>query len=291
MAFGNRANRLNIVGLVLVASALAFVGCGDDDVAPPTDMGCTTCTDMNMSADLGVPVDMSMSADMNSAVDMPAIIDAGPIDFAFPTGTLTINGMLTELTATGAGGPIAGATICVVLPLGGPCVTSAADGSFTATGIPASTEMLLELTAPTFFPALATVTSGTTDVAFSYLMATRATVSTLGLIIGERIDATKGQIFVQSGDLAGVTVTLAPASGTGPFYSGATGIPSRTLTETTTSGASVFANVPAGDYVVTFSHATAMCSPTGFSWSGTVAETTRVTVQADRITSTVANCI
>jgi hypothetical protein len=116
-------------------------------------------------------------------------------------------------------------------------------------------------------------------------------VATLGFVISETIMATKGHIFVQTGDAAGVTVTLTPTSGAGPFYATAAGVPSTTLTETTTSGTAIFANVDPGDYVVTFSHATLTCAPTGFAWAGTAAETTRVPVQADHITSTIVTCM
>lgn len=282
MTFAKNGRGFGVVAL-LIAGAFVSAACGERDPAPPP-------RDLGGDVDMGGSVDMGTPVDMTTPVDMPEIVDLN-FDANFPTGTLTINGTLTELTATGAGGPIEGVLICVIVPLGGPCVMSAADGTFTATGIPETTEMLVELTAPLYQPALATVTTGTTDVTFSYLMAKRATVSTLGTIIGQRIDATKGQIFVQAGDAAGVTVTLSPASGTGPFYSTATGIPSRTLTETTVSGAAVFANVDPGEYIVTFSHATLMCPPTGFAWAGTVAETTRVPVQADHVSSTVALCM
>jgi len=291
MTFEKTANRFGAVAL-LIAASLAAVGCGDDDAgtAPATDMG--GGSDMNRADLGGGDVDLGTSADLGAPLDMPAAADAGAaVDAAFPTGTLTINGELTELTATGRGGLIDGARVCVIEPAGGPCVTSAADGTFTATGIPADTEMLLELTKDGFVPALATVTSGTVDVDFSYLMARRTTVATLGFVISETIMPTKGQIFIQTGAAAGVSVTLTPTSGAGPFYATAGGVPSRTLTETTTSGTAIFANVDPGDYVVTFSHATLTCTPTGFAWTGTVAETTRLPVQADHITSTVVDCM
>lgn len=289
MTFEKTTNRFGAVAL-LIAASLAAVGCGDDDAGttPPADMG--GGTDMNR-ADLG-EVDMGTIADLGAPLDMPATVDAGAeVDAAFPTGTLTINGELTELTAAGAGGAVSAATICVIEPVGGPCVTSAADGTFTATGIPENTEMLVEVTKDNFMPALATVTSGTVDVAFSYLIARRTTVAGLGLLISESIMETKGHIFVQTGGADGVTVTLTPTSGAGPFYATAAGVPSRTLTETTTSGTAIFANVDPGEYVVTFSHATLTCAPTGFAWAGTAAETTRVPVQADHITSTIVTCM
>jgi len=296
MTFEKTANRFGAVALLLAAS-LAAVGCGDDDAGPTplTDMG--GGTDMNRTDLGGGDVDLGTSADLGAPLDMPAATDAGAaVDAAFPMGTLTINGTITELTATGEGGVIAGATICVIEPAGGPCVTSAADGTFTATGIPENTEMLIEITKDAFMPALATVTSGTIDVDFSYLIARRTTVATLGFVISETIMPTKGQIFAQigaagGGGAAGVTVTLTPTSGAGPFYATAAGVPSRTLTETTTSGTAIFANVDPGDYVVTFSHATLTCTPTGFAWAGTAAETTRLPVQADHITSTIVTCI
>lgn len=289
MTFDKTANRFGAVAL-LIAASLAAVGCGDDDAGTtaPNDMG--GGTDMNR-ADLG-NVDMGTIADLGAPLDMPAAADAGAaVDAAFPMGTLTINGELTELTATGRGGMIGGAMVCIVEPAGGPCVTSVADGTFTATGIPENSEMLIELTKDAFMPALATVTSGTVDVDFSYLMASRRTVATLGSVIREPIMATKGHIFVQTGGADGVTVTLTPTSGAGPFYATAAGIPSRTLTETTTSGTAIFANVDPGEYLVAFSHATLTCAPTGFAWAGTAAETTRVPVQADHITSTIVDCM
>ncbi len=269
--------------VLFLAAALALAGCTSRAATPPpADMG--SVSDEGLLVDEGAPTDAGM------AEDMPPALDAGDFDANFPAGTLTINGTLTELTAAGAGGPVVGATVCVIVPVGGPCMTSGADGTFTATGIPAGTEMLVELNAPMYQPALATVTSGAIDVDFAYLMVKRSTVRLLGGALTLAIDATKGQIFVQSGNAAGTTVALAPLSGTGPYYSTAAGLPSPALTETTTSGAAIFANVAPGDYVVTFANATLTCDPTGFSWSGTAPETTKVTVQADHITSTVAFC-
>jgi hypothetical protein len=281
MPFDPLANRPRAVVLSL-ALALVSAGCSSRNDTPPRDLG--TEVDLGTTPDLGEPTDMNTE-------DVPAVVDAGDFDANFPAGTLTINGTLTELTATGPGSPVAGATVCVIQPAGGPCMVSAADGTFIATGIPENTQMLVELTAPTFHPALATVTTGTTDVTFGYFMIKRSTVGLLGTILGLSIDASKGQIFVQSGSSAGTVVSLSPASGTGPYYSDASSLPSRTLTSTSTSGAAIFANVAPGDYVVTFANPSVTCNPTGFSWAGTAPETTNVTVRADRITSTVALCL
>jgi hypothetical protein len=285
--------RFRFVSSLLVASALTLVGCGDDDDAPPVDLG--TGSDLG-SPDLGTPdlggdVDGGTSDDLGTgADDLGTATDAGPgVDAAFPAGMLTIRGVLREQPVSGMGELVAGASVCVIEPAGGPCVTSGADGSFTATGIPENTRMLVEITAPMYQPAYATVTSGTTDVSFNYLLAKRSTVSLLGFAIGQTINAMRGQIFVQTG-VADVVVTLAPASGTGPFYASAAGVPSMGLSATTSSGAAVFANVEPGDYVVTFAHPTLTCVATGFAWAGTAAETTDVRVAADHISSTVVDC-
>ncbi len=287
--------RSRLLPILLVAGAFALVGCGDDDDAPAVDLGVTG--DLG-GGDLGAPdlggdADGGVEADLGPAPeDLGAASDAGPaVDAAFPAGSLTITGVLREQPVSGMGELVAGATICVIEPAGGPCVPSAADGSFTATGIPENTRMLVEITAPMYTPALATVTSGTTNVSFNYLLAKRSTVSLLGFAIGQTIDATKGQIFVQTGATAGVVVTLTPTSGSGPFYASATGVPSMGLSSTTTSGAAVFANVAPGDYVVGFAHPTLTCAATGFAWAGSAAETTDVRIAADHISSTVVDCL
>lgn len=65
--------------------------------------------------------------------------------------------------------------------------------------------------------------------------------------------ATTGFIALRAGvnEVTGVVATLAPASGTGPVYLDAMGVPTPSLTGTTTSGAVLFGNVAPGHYNIT----------------------------------------
>lgn len=272
---------------LVLCAALSMLGCETSDT--PADDAAVTPTDAASSDAFMAAADAFVAPDAGPS-------DAGPQpDAPFPMGSLTITGRVSELSASGMGAVQPDVSVCVVQPMGGPCAISDAGGMFSSMMIPEDTEMLLEFTKPSFFPAIATVTSGTTDVSFNYFIATRATVDLLATLLRTTVDPTRGEIFVQLGmgaDAAGLTVSIEPDPGAmaGPYYTMG-GIPSRSLMATTEDGTAIFANVPPGDYVVTVTAPAGItCGPTGFAWAGSMPNQSRVPVRADTITSTTLLC-
>jgi hypothetical protein len=85
--------------------------------------------------------------------------------------------------------------------------------------------------------------------------------------MGQQNDLTKGHVSFTVGTLAntgvaGATATVAPNSGTGPFYLAANGFPDGAAVVTSTNGTGVFVNIDPGtvDVAVTPPQ-THRCSP------------------------------
>jgi hypothetical protein len=90
----------------------------------------------------------------------------------------------------------------------------------------------------------------------------RSTFALLGGVLMAQLNDTNGLITTGAGDCnrmpaAGVLFSAMPMAGR-QFYTGASGIPSLTETQTTAAGSGGFANVPPGTYTLTATRASNM---------------------------------
>jgi hypothetical protein len=79
--------------------------------------------------------------------------------------------------------------------------------------------------------------------------------STVGIVD----DATKGHVVGTAFQTEGATAAIDPASGEGPIYTEASGIPNLDLTETSTAGAFLFTNVDPGTVEVSVDYSAGSC--------------------------------
>ena len=146
---------------------------------------------------------------------------------------------LTDLSTA-----VPGFKVCVFQDTSVPCVVSDSLGDFQLPGVPASSEVLLEFTRASYYPVLRTVTThgSATDIGnagYPSLIEANAFAS----IVGTTIDNNKGQVLFSALQPAlgfagqdGVTASMTPASGSGPFYVSAAQLPDPTLTTTSEAG-------------------------------------------------------
>lgn len=233
----------------------------------------------------------------SSGNDAGGAAGAGGGDAGFDAGpTVTVSGQtvaLSDLTT-----PIADFKVCVYQQPAITCVKSDAQGYFFLTGVPASTEVLLEFTKePTQFPVLRTVTTtnANTDIG-SIGYPTKTEANLFAFAAGTTIDPTKGQVLIsafQPGSSAqftgqdGVTATMTPMSGSGPFYvkDSQPPAPDKTLTATSTLGFGLFANTNPGTVEIDMVHPTKTCTQLPLaSWKASKPSGSKVPVVAGYLT-------
>jgi hypothetical protein len=186
--------------------------------------------------------------------------------------------------------PVTGMQVCVYGDSSVPCATTDQFGAYTITGMEADKEILLEFTKLNYFPALVTVKTRPTPINIGEFPApTTGEASLFASIAGVTLDSAKGQMLataVQPGSGGGfvgqdgVTITVTPDSGAGPFFTDDQNLPDLTLTTTGPNGLGLWANVNPGDVQVAFTHPTKTCTPLAMAWPGTAANAVRMTVVA-----------
>jgi hypothetical protein len=167
-----------------------------------------------------------------------------------PTQTVS----LTIVDALSQAG-LAGLTICDHADLTN-CVQTNGTGQGTLT-LP-DTDVTVEYSGAGFRTHLLGIGQGMSSGNITTFAISNANVSAVLSIVGEVDDLTKG-IVGSTASVAGATATLTPASGNGPFYSGASGIPDPMLTSTSNSGTFLFTSVDPGMREVAVSAANLSC--------------------------------
>jgi hypothetical protein len=186
--------------------------------------------------------------------------------------------------------PVAGMQVCVYGDSSVPCVFTDEFGAYAISGVEADAEILLQFTKAGYFPAVVTVktTLAALDIG-EFPAPSTGEASIFASIAGVTLDSAKGQLLgtaVQTGSSGGlvgqdgITMTISPASGTGPFYTNAQSLPDPAATSTGPSGLGLWANVNPGEVEVTFTHPTKTCTPLAMAWPGTAANSVRMTVVA-----------
>jgi hypothetical protein len=199
-----------------------------------------------------------------------------PVDAGMPPAPDAAVGPVTlwgELSRRDTGDPLPDTQVCV-LGASGPCVHTDATGLFTLEGVPPNAEIELELAGDTtgLVPLdTLVVTHGVSDFLGSWAVLDDATRDAFLAAAMETWDASTtgvvtvdlrsgGQLLPYGYAPTGLEHATAALEGGPPaIYADAMGVPDPRLVETSSSGFVVFINVAPGDYVLTFSHASAEC--------------------------------
>lgn len=228
--------------LILAASLVLASACGGDDVSATDDDDGATSAGGAGGATSSTATASSGSGGGATAASSSSTGGAGGLTY---TGTV--------IDALSMGG-VPGAEICISMPDLG-CVTADAQGAFTFPGIPASTRIRVRASANGYVPSEGLVDTGTEDSTTGGVLFSSGLVSLAFTLSGITWDSSKPAVAVLVQDaagaaLAGYSVSIAPASGDGPYYPVGTGIPANG-TATGDRGAAIFINLDAGDYTVT----------------------------------------
>jgi hypothetical protein len=179
--------------------------------------------------------------------------------------------------------PLSGVKVCVDQHPEIACVTSDANGNFTLLGVPPRTNLVLTCEKAGYVNASKSVQTSSTDVQESApidMFANHASPADTPPA-GVTLDGTKGSVLFFAlgpvpgsadpnafGLLAGVSVTLSPAAGKGPYFFGVGDKkPDLSLTKTL-GGAGLYYNVDPGDYTLTFDDPDYDCAAIGGGFGG-----------------------
>jgi hypothetical protein len=227
------------------ASLLLLSGCRSGSSQHKTDM--QTASPLDMARAPG-----SAAADMATGMtarDFGELPDgASPGDMAMATTTIPTVGFSSTLVDVAGGAPIAGAAVCVYQHPELACATSDAQGAFTAR-IPANARTGILIDKSGYASVLIPVPTSTSDWSGSTIrLPTFTSTQTFYSAAGATyLDAGKGflGVFITLGNTqtgyGNTTVSLVPASGTGPYYAGTSGTYDSGLTATSAYGFARFA--------------------------------------------------
>ncbi|HEX4341228.1 MAG TPA: hypothetical protein VH062_35205 [Polyangiaceae bacterium] len=210
-----------------------------------------------------------------------------------PPTTIRLSGTVLVAGAI----PSVGASLCVADRPDIACAATNAAGQF-ALVLPASKELAIMVNAPGSVPQLVPILSGTRDMR-NWTFATQR-VETLKERFAA-IDApdpdpgtTSVAVYAHTPDGKGgferLALTLAPATGTGPFYLESNSAPSRSRRFTSTSGATLFANVAPGIVQVNIAPSGVSCVPGGAGWAAPQVNQVRAPVRAGYETRVTLRC-
>jgi hypothetical protein len=170
-------------------------------------------------------------------------------------------------------------------------------GAFSIPNIPTNSDVGLVLDDDTHFNGVTLVSTTTVNVRKSVLMATDALAAQLLQLIGGTYPSTTtGAISFNVTDgsgepLDGVSVDLMPASGIGPIYTTAQGVPDDSLTETPAgSNGGFFSNVEPGEYVLLLHHAASTTCRVASGWATDDSTEVGLRVVANHLTNIQATC-
>lgn len=173
---------------------------------------------------------------------------------ATPSNTITFTGTVRNGALSSI--PIKGAEVCVFDRSDIPCGTSDATGAYTLAGLPKNEAITLTTVADQFVSERWDILTSDTNDTFDPYLFEEALLADVYNKAGIAADGTKGAIGVVLSDPAtggaGYAVSIAPASGDGPYYADGTSI-AMSATETTKTGAASFINLAEGTYTVTVS--------------------------------------
>ena len=228
------------------------------------------------------------------------------------TGKQAISGTISEFApgALDAAAPNAleGVRACVYEHSDVACATTDAMGHYELAGVPSGVETAvtfekqgyLSVLVPGKFSADTRVNFNMPSdaIAMSFLQIVGATypLGDTGVVLATAQTGVKAPAGADAGlateILDGVSVSVSPKSGAGPFYANEGSIPDTKLMMTTKNRAfgAGFTNLTPGEVEVTFSHPSLDCSQIIFGWPSTKPHTARVPVIAGSLTNVVMRC-
>jgi hypothetical protein len=239
------------IGLAAFWVQLAAVACSSskEKVGTPTD-------GVRDAAPTTAPTGLSL---------LWRIVESGPV------GSLVDAGK-TDPTATRNLPPVSGVRVCIDAHPEIPCATSDDEGAFTLGGLPSQTDLVLTCERDGYVHALRAIETASTDMdnTSSPIVTSKSDAPRPDL--GFSFDDSMGAVtfFVlkaeADGGLAlprGVTASLSPGAGKGPFFTR----PNDTFDTSATStigGLGFFFNLPPGDYELSFDDPDADCAPISY---------------------------
>ncbi len=185
---------------------------------------------------------------------------------ASPTSTVSISGFVHASDGT----LLPGASICarsLETNAALACTTSGDEGSFTLSGVPANSQVMVVFQRDTFFPSLRAMATATSDIMLPENENVMLTAAKPQMLFGTPADATTGHVAfsvtspgAQTAPAVSVTMTAFSGGTATPIYLDANGSPAVGASAGQSGG---FANVPAGYYELRFGHASVMCTASG----------------------------
>ena len=239
------------------AALVLLVACGGGGDAPRLDAG---ESDASTAPDV---VDDASNADAGAADSNP-VADArdAPLTVFFAG---TIYRRKSDLF-------ILGAEVCLLNQPQAACEITDSVGRFRF-AVPPDTNLAVTVRAPGFGSSLVAFRSGRSDLTgFTITLLTDESEKTYYGAAGvDWPSTTRGFLFVFANDmmnlqLAGLTMSLSPSSGSGPFYDDANGAPDKTLQATSAIGTTHFGGVAPGDLEVSFGPSNLFCSAIVGAW-------------------------
>lgn len=179
------------------------------------------------------------------------------------------------------GGPIDGVEVCVDGSQPANCATTDATGEAVLT-VPANTELAIRALKTGLVGSLVPFETAMEDTGFTLFKVTPTELADRAQDFGVTLDPTKGTVALLHAGQApvGVTGSIAPASGEGPYYLSPTFTALPQATELQQGGGALFFNVDPGTVTMSFSPAQAGCAFVDAAW-GTDAASTTTPVEAD----------
>ncbi len=189
-------------------------------------------------------------------------------------GAVALTLRLEQLTGIG----VEGAAVCTYPREAGPCATADALGK-AVFHVPAGSETAYTVEAPTYSPTLLPVRVADADVEIDYTITPQALFDAALGVAGLVQSPERGAIVL--GVWAdGATVRIDPASGDGPLYFDAAGVPDPQRATAAERGGAAFLNVEPGIVEVVVSHPERPCEHRESSWRGGAPGASRVPVAA-----------
>lgn len=293
--------------LMILATAAALIGCGDDGSASDaggssggSTSGPTTDDTANPSTSTA-PGTGSTSDDSDGTSTSTGSADTGSGDSTGSTSegsssgegssstgsieTVTLSGVVTDF---GTPTPLPGIDVCVFEQEGIPCATTDDEGAYTLAGVP-SAEGAIEFTGPSRFPSLFWGEGPMADEVLDYNLLSTLAAAVLAASLGEEIDDGAGHLALAVLDaegslLSGATFTMDPPSGAVGYLT-PEGIDPE-LTATTQVGFAGWLNVDVGEVEVTVSHPELDCVPGPGALVGSTPDALRIDITAGYLGST-----
>jgi hypothetical protein len=210
----------------------------------------------------------------DAAVDGTPVHDASAdvVDAADASTSITFSG--TTVVSPSAA-PLAGVDVCVFQHMEIPCATSDPSGAFSLP-LPMNSNTGLTLVLSGYASVLVPLTVAEADITgYEIGVPSASARMSMYTAFGATYPDTTNGLVMLAGTLegqnelglAGATGTLAPSSGTGPFYLDASGNPAPAATSTSTYSVVFFAGVSPGTYTGQLGPTTSFgCTPNFGGW-------------------------